>query len=89
MEDTQAQATTDEFEVIEMLRVDTRRRIDLKCVVIVCRIFKKTVEGVKHLVRQEEEEFSTVDASRSIFSMEPGTRTLKDHRNLNHPLHRT
>ena len=63
MEDTQAQASTDEFEVIKMLRVDTRRRIDLKCVVILCGIFEKTVERVKHLVRQEEEKFSTVDAS--------------------------
>jgi hypothetical protein len=50
MEYAQAEATTDKFEIIEMLRVYSRCRIDLKRVVIVGRIFEQTVERVEHLV---------------------------------------
>jgi hypothetical protein len=48
-----------------MLRVDARRRVDLKRVIIVCGIFEKTVKGVEHLMRQEEEEFSTIEYIKS------------------------
>jgi len=58
MEYAQTQASTDEFEVIEMFGVHTRSGINLKSVVVMGRVFKETIERVKHLMRQEEKEFS-------------------------------
>jgi hypothetical protein len=58
VEDGQTDDTANEFEVIEMLRVDARMGIDLKGVVVVSRVLKQTVEGVKHLVREQEEKLS-------------------------------
>lgn len=58
MEYGQADDSADEFEIVQMFRIDTRVRIDLKCVVIMCRIFKKAIEWIKHLVRQQKEELS-------------------------------
>ena len=58
MEDSQTKTSTDEFEIIQMLRVYTRSGVDLKCVVIVRGILKQTIEGVEHLMREQEEEFS-------------------------------
>ena len=58
MEDAQAQTTTYELEVIEMLRIDAGCRIDLQRIVVVRRVFEKAVERVKHFVRQQEEELS-------------------------------
>ena len=58
MEDTQTQAPTDELEIVQMLGIDTRRRVDLKGVVVVSGILKEAVEGVEHLMRKQEEEFS-------------------------------
>lgn len=58
MEDSEPNYTTDESEEIEMFRIDTGMRIDLKGVVIMRRIFEKAIEGIEHLVRQQEEELS-------------------------------
>ena len=58
MEDGKANNTTDEFEVSQMLRIDARVRVDLERIVVVRRVLEKTVEGVEHLVREKEEEFS-------------------------------
>jgi len=58
VENTEANTSTNEFEVVQVLRVDTGVRVDLKGVVVVCRVLEETVEGVEHLVREEEEEFS-------------------------------
>ena len=58
MEDTKAHTSSDEFEVIQMLRVDTGVRVDLEGIVVVRGILEKTVEGVEHLVRKKEKEFS-------------------------------
>ena len=57
VEDTETQATPDELEVVQVLRVDTRRRVDLQRVVVVRRVLEQTVERVEHLVREQEEEF--------------------------------
>jgi hypothetical protein len=58
VEDRQADNTTDELEVIEMLGVDTRVRINLKGIIIVGGVFEKAVEGVEHFVREKEKEFT-------------------------------
>lgn len=50
MEDTKTQASSNKFEVIQVLRVDTRRRINLEGIVIVRGVLEETVEGVKHLM---------------------------------------
>lgn len=47
MENSKAQASTNEFEVVQMFRIDTRVRIDLQGVIVVCRVLEKTVEGVE------------------------------------------
>lgn len=58
MEDAKTQASTNELEVVQMFRVDTWRRVDLKRVVIMRRVLEQTIEGVEHLVWEQEEEFS-------------------------------
>jgi len=58
MEYAQTQASTDEFEVIEMFGVHARSGINLKSVVVMGGVFKETIERVEHLMRQEEKEFS-------------------------------
>lgn len=58
MEDAKTQAATNELEVIQMLRIDARRRVNLKRIVIVRRILEKAVERIEHLMREQEEEFS-------------------------------
>ena len=58
MEDGQADNPTDELEVVKVLRVDTGGGGYLEGVVVMCRVFEQAIERVKHLVREEEEEFS-------------------------------
>ena len=58
MEDSQTQASTNKLEVVQMLGVDARGRIDLKGIVVMGWVFKETVEGIEHFMGQEEEEFS-------------------------------
>lgn len=50
MEDSQADHPADEFEVIEMLRVDSGMWVDLQGIVIVSGVFKEAVERVEHFV---------------------------------------
>ena len=50
VEDTKTQAATNELEVVEMLRIDSRGWIDLKGIVVVCGIFEEAVERIEHLV---------------------------------------
>jgi hypothetical protein len=47
MENGKTQASSDELEVVEMLRVDARVRIDLECVVIVSGVLEEAVEGIE------------------------------------------
>jgi len=42
--------SADKLEVIKMLGVDPRMRIDLEGVIIVCGILEKTIERIKHFV---------------------------------------
>ena len=66
VEDTETQAAPDEREVVQVLRVDTRRRVDLQRVVVVRRVLEQTVERVEHLVREQEEEFPVRHTSEFI-----------------------
>ena len=58
MENRQSDNSANKFEVVQMLGVDTRVRIDLKGVIIVCGVFKETIKGIEHFVREEEEVFT-------------------------------
>jgi hypothetical protein len=51
VEDGKSNNTTDKFEVVQMLGVDTGVRIYLKSIVVVCRVFKKAIKGIEHFVR--------------------------------------
>ena len=66
VEDAETQAATDELEVVQVLGVDAGRRVDLEGVVVVRRVLKQTVEGVEHLVREHEEEFSEAVVSNIL-----------------------
>ena len=68
VEDGQADNPTNELEVVKVLRVYTRRGGDLESVVVMCRVLEQAVERVKHLVREEEEEFSVSMLVRSFHS---------------------
>lgn len=46
-----------ELEVLEVIRVDVRGRVDLKTVVVLASILKQTVHGVQYLMRQQEKPF--------------------------------
>lgn len=56
MENGEADDPPNEFKVVQMARVNTGVRVDLERVVVVCRVFEKTIEGVKHFVREKEKE---------------------------------
>ena len=51
VEYSQAHDPADEFEVTEVIGIHARRRIDLKCVVVVGGILEQTVAWVKYFVR--------------------------------------
>lgn len=71
VENGQTYNTPDELEVVQMFRVDTRVRVDLESVVVVRRVLKQTVEGVEHLMRQQEEEFSgQTTVIQTVFAIE-------------------
>ena len=50
MENCKADYSAYEFKVIKMLRIDSGVRVYLEGVVVVSRIFEKTVERIEHLV---------------------------------------
>jgi hypothetical protein len=45
MEDGETHDTADEFEVVQVLGIDTRVRVDLQRIVVVRRVFKKTTQS--------------------------------------------
>ena len=87
MENRQSDNSANKFEVVQMLGVDTRVRIDLKGVIIVCGVFKKTIEGVEHFVREKEKVFTRPDLADDILENR-SKHTEKVHHNPNHPRHR-
>lgn len=58
VEDAKAKTAPDKLEVIQMFRINARRRVDLERVIVMRRIFEQAIEWVEHLVREEEEELS-------------------------------
>ena len=66
VEDAETQAATDELEVVQVLGVDAGRRVNLEGIVVVRRVLEQTVEGVEHLVREQEEEFPVRHTSELI-----------------------
>ena len=66
MENGQSHYSANKLEVIKMLWIDPRMRIDLQCVIVVRRIFKQTIERIEHLVGEKEEKFPEVRSERSI-----------------------
>ena len=58
VEDTKTQAATNELEVVQVFGVNTRCRVNLQGVVVVGRVLEQTIEGIEHLMREQEEEFS-------------------------------
>ena len=66
VEDTETKTSTNELEVVQVLRVHSRRRVDLQGVVVVRRVLEQAVEGVEHLVREQEEEFPIRHTSEVI-----------------------
>jgi len=51
MKNCKTNYTTDEFEIIEMFRIYSGMRIDLKCIIVMSRVFEQTIERIKHLMR--------------------------------------
>lgn len=64
MKNRQAYYATDELEVIQVLGVDARMGVDLQGVVVVSGVLKQTVEGIEHLVGEQEEEFSVAVSAK-------------------------
>ena len=50
MEDSETQASANEFEIIQMLGVNARGRVDLERVVVVRGVLEQAVEGIEHLM---------------------------------------
>lgn len=71
VENGQTNNTTNELEIVQMFGVNAGMRVDLKSVVVVCRVFEQAVEGVEHLVGKQEEEFSRkTSVIQTIFTVE-------------------
>ena len=64
VEDGKTNNSANEFEVVEMFWVDAGVRVDLQGVIVVSRVFKQTVERIKHLVREQEKEFPELVSDR-------------------------
>jgi hypothetical protein len=65
VEDSETENTADEFEVVQVFRVDATVRVDLQGIVVMCRVLEQAVERIEHFVRQQEEEFSAIGAGVS------------------------
>lgn len=77
VENGQTNNATNEFEVVQMLGVDTRMWVNLKCVVVVCGVLEEAVEGVEHLVGEQEEELSRkTPVVQTVFTVELDHQSL-------------
>jgi hypothetical protein len=71
MENCETHDPANEFEIVEMFRVDAGMRIDLESVVVVCGIFEETVERIEHFVREQEEELpGKATVIKTVFAVE-------------------
>ena len=77
VEDRKTNHTADELEVVEMLWVDARVRVDLEGVVVMGGVLEQAVEWVEHLVREEEEKLSGQSTIiESVFAIELDHQSL-------------
>lgn len=89
VENRKANNSPDELEIVQVLWVDAGVRVNLQCVIIVCRVLKETIERIEHFMREKEEILArltigvsgSVQIKRKIISR----HTEKAHRNPNHP----
>lgn len=58
MEDGETNNSTDEFEVVEMFRVDAGVRINLEGIIVVGGVLEQAIERIEHFVREKEKEFA-------------------------------
>ena len=56
MKDSEAEASTNKPEEVQMVGIYTRCWVNLESVVVVGRVLKETVERIEHLMRKQEEE---------------------------------
>lgn len=47
----------DKLKVVQVIRIDIGRGIDLKAVVVLVGVLEETIHGVQHLVGQQEKPF--------------------------------
>jgi len=58
MKDGQSEASSDEFKVAQVIRVDTRSWVNLEGVVVMGGVFKQSIARIEDLVGEEEEPLS-------------------------------
>ena len=51
MENSKTDDTANKLEVVQVLRVNARVRVDLESIVVVRRVFEQAIEGIEHFVR--------------------------------------
>lgn len=57
MEDRQSHDPANELEVSQMLRVNPRHPIDLKCIIVVCGILEEPIRRIEYLMGNQKEPF--------------------------------
>ena len=60
MEDRKSKTSANELEVAQVVRVDRGGSVYLQSIVVVCGVLEETVGWIKHLMREQEEEFSVL-----------------------------
>lgn len=62
VEDSKTENPSNEFEVTQVIRVDSRARIYLQSIVVVRRILKQTITWIENFMREKEEPFPRFSA---------------------------
>ena len=78
VEYAEPETAPDELEVVQVLWVYARCRVDLQRVVVMGGVLKQAIEWVKHLVREKEEEFSVLLSETLISQRQREERTHLD-----------
>jgi len=50
MENGESRAASDEFEIVQMYRVDAGRWVNLEGIIVCGRVFEQAVEWIEHFV---------------------------------------
>ena len=71
MVESHGDEAANEPEIVQMIGVDVRGRIDLQTVVILGRVLKQTVHGIEDLVREQEEPLAChATVVKALFALE-------------------